>query len=335
MRLLEVIGPGHFRLTPDLVNHSEPYAILSHTWRADNEEVTFQDMIDGTGKNKEGYKKIQFCGDQAARDGLRYFWVDTCCIDKTSSAVLSEALNSMFRWYHDSQKCYVYLSDVEDGEAWEKRFQLSRWFTRGWTLQELLAPRNLEFYSKGGTRLGDKTSLEKLIHEITDIPLAALSGQPLWTFSAEQRLGWAGTRDTAREEDKAYSLFGIFGISLPVIYGEGEEKAINRLHKEIMSSTGALKSKVANWLSPFDFANKQQELYRRWTQGTCDWFLTSDEFRYWSSESNLSRKEDQALWCSGMRKLLRGVQELANNQTEGTGKSILWYTHTNPLIPSH
>src|SRR5271154_1252607 len=113
MRLLECKNAGVFSLTKDLIGDDIPkYAILSHTWGADVEEVTFEDLVKGTGKSKASYQKIRFCGEQAARDGLQYFWVDTCCIDKSSSAELQEAINSMFRWYRNAAKCYVYLSDV-------------------------------------------------------------------------------------------------------------------------------------------------------------------------------------------------------------------------------
>jgi hypothetical protein len=144
MRLLEGNNDGGFSLTKDFLDNIPCYAILSHTWGADTEEVTFRDLVDGMGKSKTGYDKIRFCGEQARRDGLRYFWVDTCCIDKSSSAELAEAINSMFRWYRDAAKCYVNLSDVSIGDCdqsgqlsqfqYGSAFQGSRWFTRGWTL---------------------------------------------------------------------------------------------------------------------------------------------------------------------------------------------------------
>jgi heterokaryon incompatibility protein (HET) len=113
MRLLKRKNTGEFSLTNLLVSGDIPrYAILSHTWGADTEEVSFKDMIDGTGKRKTGYDKIRFCGEQAGRDGLQYFWIDTCCIDKSSSSELQEAINSMFRWYRDAAKCYVYMADI-------------------------------------------------------------------------------------------------------------------------------------------------------------------------------------------------------------------------------
>ena len=175
MRLLERKNDGEFSLTEFSDTNIPRYAILSHTWEVDSEEVTFRDMIEGSGNSKVGYEKIRFCGQQAARDDLRYFWVDTCCIDKSSSAELAEAINSMFRWYNDAARCYVYLSDVSvcDYELsrfiWEPAFRKCRWFTRAWTLQELLAPRSVEFFSAQGQRLGDKRSLEQQIHEITGI----------------------------------------------------------------------------------------------------------------------------------------------------------------------
>ncbi|KAK4143612.1 NACHT domain-containing protein [Dichotomopilus funicola] len=242
MRLLERDGTGEFHLTKhlpsDVIPEIPPYAILSHTWG--EEEVLFKDLEDGTAKKKAGYAKIQFCGDQAERDGLKYFWVDTCCIDKSDAAELQQALNSMFQWYRDAANCYVYLADVSthqqditDNPDWKLAFQQSRWFTRGWTLQELIAPTSVEFYSKEGLRLGDKKSLEKEIHHITEIPVRALQGYPLSDFSFDERRAWTEKRNTTLEEDKAYSLFGIFDVHMPVLYGEGKAKAFDRLQEKI------------------------------------------------------------------------------------------------------
>ena len=243
MRLLERDSDGEFSLTKDFGDHVSRYAILSHTWDADTDEVTYRDLMDGTGKSKAGYNKIRFCGEQARRDGVQYFWVDTCCIDKSNSTELAEAINSMFRWYQNAAKCYVYLSDVSTTKrkasdqfsefAWEPAFQASRWFTRGWTLQELLAPGSVEFFSRDGKRLGDKKTLERQVHEITGIAVSALQGSPLSQFGVDERLSWAKNRHTTRKEDKAYSLLGIFGVYMPLIYGEGGENALNRLREEI------------------------------------------------------------------------------------------------------
>src|SRR6266566_3686811 len=240
MRLLEC-GDGKFKPTKDLVRDIPSYAILSHTWGPDTEEVTFRDMVDGTGEDKLGYEKIRFCAEQARRDGLRYFWVDTCCIDKSNNNELSMAINSMFRWYQNAARCYVYLSNIsasgneEDDQqpAWEPAFRASKWFTRGWTLQELLAPASVEFFTTEGRRLGDKRSLEQQIHEITGIAVPALRGSALAQFDVEERFKWAETRQTTHEEDWAYCLLGIFGIFMPLIYGEGKVHAVRRLKKEI------------------------------------------------------------------------------------------------------
>ena len=241
MRLLKLKANGQFSLTNDIIGDVPRYAILSHTWGADNEEVTFKDLEEGTGERKAGYTKIRFCGKQADNDGLEYFWVDTCCINKPNHTELSEAITSMFRWYRDAAKCYVYLPDVSIGDynnddqsqqTWESAFQKCRWFIRGWTLQELLAPASVEFFSREGERLGDKKSLEQQIHKITGIPLGALRGNPLSNFSINERMSWAAKRETKRKEDKAYSLQGIFNVYMPILYGEGNN-AFSRLIEEI------------------------------------------------------------------------------------------------------
>ena len=236
MRLLELEPSGGFSLTEFHGDGIPQYAILSHTW-IHGEEFTFNDLMTGTGKDKSGYAKIQFCRDQAEKDELKYFWVDTCCIDKSSSAELTTAINSMFRWYQDAAKCYVYLSDVKFKEIpWEAGFRRSRWFSRGWTLQELLAPAKVEFFSSDRERLGDKKSLEREIHDITGIAIEALRGKELSEFSITERLGWAANRKTTVEEDEAYCLLGIFNIYMPLIYGEGRNAYI-RLRRKLDKSS--------------------------------------------------------------------------------------------------
>jgi len=247
MRLLKCGSGGEFSLTDDRTGDDiPPYAALSHTWAEDYEEVTFKDLMEGTGKSKAGYDKIKFCGRQATKDGLHYFWIDTCCIDKSNSTELQEAINSMFRWYRDATKCYVHLADVSISDSrenaqlpqstWEPEFRSSRWFTRGWTLQELIAPRSVDFFSREGKRLGDKKSLERQIHEITGVDIGALRGAPLSRYGVQERMSWAAKRQTTRKEDKAYSLLGIFNIYMPIIYGEGEN-AFFRLQRKIEKSS--------------------------------------------------------------------------------------------------
>jgi hypothetical protein len=209
----------------------------------DGQEVTYNELLAGTGTDKHGHAKIRFCGERAAADSLEYFWVDTCCIDKSTSDELSTAINSMFRWYQRAAKCYVYLTDVLVPEeattpeafriSWEQAFQCSRWFTRGWTLQELLAPASVEFFSPDGKRLGSKVSLEQEIHSVTGIPIEALRGQRLSEFSIKERMSWTAKRTTTLKEDKVYCLLGIFTVFLSLIYGEGEEYATLRLEEEI------------------------------------------------------------------------------------------------------
>ncbi|KFA46902.1 hypothetical protein S40293_03628 [Stachybotrys chartarum IBT 40293] len=197
----------------------------------------------GTGKSKPGYEKIRFCAKQTASDDLQFFWGDTCCIDKSSSAELSEAINFMFRWYRNAAKCYAYLSDVSIGgsvgdapssqQTWQTAFRRSRWFARGWTIQELIAPIHVEFFSLEGERLGDKMSMLDEIQSITGISFDALEGTPLSRFGVNERMSWATGRKTKREEDAAYSLLGIFDVYMPLIYGEGRRKAFTRLQREV------------------------------------------------------------------------------------------------------
>jgi hypothetical protein len=242
MRLLKRSPNGDLELISFNDNDLPPYAILSHTW-TEGQEVTYNELVSGTGKDKTGYAKIRFCVDRAAKDGLQYSWVDTCSIDKSTSNELSMAINSMFRWYQGASKCYVYLSDVQVPAevinaqdfriTWVEAFRRSRWFTRGWTLQELLAPASIEFFSKEGKGLGSRILLEQDIHKVTQIPVEALRGQSLSEFSVEERMSWAANRTTTLKEDKVYCLLGIFGVFLPLIYGEGEAYASLRLRDEI------------------------------------------------------------------------------------------------------
>jgi len=240
MHLLERKTDGQLVLREFLGENVPAYAILSHTWG--DEEVSFRDVEADAGKNMAGWKKIDFCAKQAGADGLRYIWVDTCCIDKSSSAELQEAICSMFRWYQKAARCYVFLSDVLVGDkgeheqsylVWEAAFRKSRWFRRGWTLQELLAPSHVEFFSVEGILLGDKSSLKSQIHEITRIPIDALQGRSPLEYSIVERFKWAEHRRTKREEDKAYALLGLFDVSMPLLYGEGFSKAFHRLCLEV------------------------------------------------------------------------------------------------------
>ena len=250
------IGPtDQISLTNFPVDNVPCYAILSHTWGTDGEELTFQDLKSGAGQEKAGYRKIRFCAQQTAKDGLHHFWIDTCCIDKTNQNELNEAIASMFRWYNRASKCYVYLGDVstkkrkidEVESTWEAAFRGSRWFTRGWTLQELLAPKVVEFFSAEGDRLGDKQTLEQNVHDVTGIPVRALRGALLSDFSIDERMRWAKKRQTTRPEDGAYCLLGIFNVFMVPLYGE-RENALIRLRNEIEKADPSQKEDIAERL---------------------------------------------------------------------------------------
>lgn len=215
-------------------------AILSHRW--ETEEVLYQDVIENTAHEKAGYFKIEQCCEQAKKDGYDYVWVDTCCIDRKSNAELSEAINSMYRWYKKAEVCYAFLSDIQLVDHHElsmfqgRSFSQSVWFTRGWTLQEMLAPRRLEFYDRTWTSLGSRAYWVSQIHEATSIPEAALGMFQTEKWSIAAKMSWASKRCTARIEDQAYSLLGLFQVNMPLLYGEGPN-AFLRLQEEICRTT--------------------------------------------------------------------------------------------------
>ena len=237
MRLLNV---DTFELEDFFYGDVPPYAVLSHTWGSDSEEVSYRDVLNGRlHSSATRPPKVNGCCVNAKKDGYQYVWIDTCCIDKTNSVELQEAINSMFQWYRNAAICYAYLSDVmfwDSGASSDARsiFSSSRWFKRGWTLQELLAPLNLRFYTVGWACMGTKGELCDLVETVTGIPTSFLLGiTELHHASVAQRMSWAANRVTKRQEDLAYCLLGIFGVSMPMIYGEGN-KAFRRLQEQIM-----------------------------------------------------------------------------------------------------
>ncbi|KAL6879204.1 hypothetical protein J3F83DRAFT_725438 [Trichoderma novae-zelandiae] len=247
----------------DVIDNSVPrYAILSHTWG--DEEVTIQQLrrLGGCSQlslaspqtldkkrratvSKKGYIKISEAAQLAVSRGLDYLWVDTCCIDKTSSAELSEAINSMYLWYEQSAECYAFLADVEPPDAahadvFLENLRRSRWFTRGWTLQELIAPKLVLFYARDWSLLGQKDApadFSKIVSEITNIDEEVLNRRidPL-QLSVSARMAWASHRNTTRLEDTAYCLMGLFQVNMPLLYGEGR-RAFTRLQEEIIQRT--------------------------------------------------------------------------------------------------
>ncbi|PVH97602.1 HET-domain-containing protein, partial [Periconia macrospinosa] len=217
-----------------------PYMILSHRWRED--EVLYSDLTNpdpSIAQSKQGYKKLESSCELAHRLGYQYAWLDTCCIDKSSSAELSETINSMYRYYADSHICFAYLDDVNHVDQ-VGELEASVWFTRGWTLQELIAPKKMDFYAKDWTFIGTKNSLglcERLATASGIPPHVFTDPSSIDCFSVSQKLSWAAGRETTREEDESYCLFGIFGVNLPPLYGEGRKNAFRRLQIEIMNNS--------------------------------------------------------------------------------------------------
>lgn len=195
---------------------------------------------------RKGYSKIFHAAEEARNQGYKFIWIDTCCIDKSSSAELQEAINSMYRWYRDSQVCIVYLEDITRpsrecystaSEVAKTAFENCRWLSRGWTLQELIAPVVCRFYFQDWTLMGEKVEFLEELAEITGIPTYVLDDQALvGQLSVAERMSWAADRKSTRLEDVAYSLLGIFDIHMPLLYGEGE-KAFVRLQEEILRTT--------------------------------------------------------------------------------------------------
>ncbi|CAJ2505058.1 Uu.00g124520.m01.CDS01 [Anthostomella pinea] len=214
------------------------YAILSHTWEED--EVSFQDFQDlASAGRRKGFGKIQRTCDLARERGLKYAWVDTCCIDKSSSSELSESINSMFRWYRDAAVCFAFLSDLGADVSFEAGFskEMCRWLRRGWTLQELIAPKEVELYDEAWSLRGTKSQHIPLVSSATGIDSDVLrDSSRLSQILVARRMSWASDRETTRAEDLAYCLLGIFDINMPMLYGEGE-KAFMRLQEEIVKQS--------------------------------------------------------------------------------------------------
>ncbi|KAF2167935.1 hypothetical protein M409DRAFT_36518 [Zasmidium cellare ATCC 36951] len=209
------------------------YAILSHTWGEG--EVTFQEVFSGKASKKKGYQKVVNTCRQALKDGIDRVWIDTCCINKESSAELTESINSMWRWYCDAEICYAYLEDAN--AHGHDALARSRWFTRGWTLQELIAPTKVIFYNGVWQELGRRDTLLRTLWHITKIdPSVLVDRKKLSGVVVARKMSWAAHRATTRLEDRAYSLLGIFGVNMPLLYGEGE-RAFIRLQEEIIKTS--------------------------------------------------------------------------------------------------
>ncbi|KAI0644177.1 heterokaryon incompatibility protein-domain-containing protein [Trametes meyenii] len=267
----------------------ERYAILSHVWQREGEQ-SFQDiqvlqhgLVRRVSSALKGRRngpvsilprtsaKIRNCCEYVRRRGYKKVWIDTCCIDKTSSSELSEAINSMYEWYGLADVCFAFLCDVTDQADPEKQnsaFCRSIWFQRGWTLQELIAPRSLVFVSKEWRFIGTKANLAHVIEKVTGIPTGILTHElSLNSVSIARRMSWASRRVTKRPEDEAYSLMGIFGVKMSTIYGEGRT-AFLRLQEEILKHIHD--ESIFAWGSIFRVSSPGSSL--RWRQEWKDGF---------------------------------------------------------------
>ncbi|KAF1826763.1 HET-domain-containing protein, partial [Dissoconium aciculare CBS 342.82] len=349
MRLLQQNENGDLSFTDNTYN-PPPYAILSHTWGSPNDEVLYDDIMNGTWREKDAHVKLNFISERAKRERLQHFWVDTCCIDKRNDAELSTAIRSMFQWYKDSAVCFVYLSDIssskrnEDGQLlWRENLRFCRWFTRGWTLQELVAPIRVEFFARG-QYLGCRADLSERIHEITGIDVEALRGRPLEKFPLFTRRQWALGRETSVPEDSAYALMGLCGVVLVPHYGgESKEEALRRLDRKIRKHWGenaldrpasaVASDYISDYTAPnsksvatrrrakiaalgFDAIDSRKTTIKKAQWRTCSWVLTHQTYKLWQ-ERSIAQPHNGIFWIRGK---------------PGAGKSVLMKyidTHTS------
>lgn len=233
-------------LVHKIVGEHAVYAILSHTWLEDYPEVTYKDRVKEkrwnviTSKGDPGYRKLfWFCKTVYEEARMEFAWMDTICINKDSTSELEESIRSMYRWYESSKICFSYLADTDSLEDMER----DRWFTRGWTLQELLAPERMKFYNRDWMPLSihtnDKSSVEiiSIIEKVTNIDGPSIASfRPGIGRGVAHKMAWAATRRTTKAEDRSYCLMGIFGVSFSIAYGEGQERAFLRLIEAILTT---------------------------------------------------------------------------------------------------
>ncbi|KIK28180.1 hypothetical protein PISMIDRAFT_606770 [Pisolithus microcarpus 441] len=296
------------------------YCIISHRW-VENQEVDHKQMknlakLDNAHGilDLRGYQKILKACKVAERDHFEYLWIDTCCIDKRSSSELTEAINSMFRWYKNSKRCYTYLHDTTDFPTapdtvtFAESHGWPQWFSRGWTLQELIAPDDLRFYNKDWTEIGNKRSKATELEQITRVPASVLKdGLSSYSPSFAEVMSWAAERTTAVVEDEAYSLLGLLGVNMPMLYGEGK-KAFQRLQLEFMQ--------VSTDQSVFAWAVTKPEVAESAEHGNAD---------------------EKMKWTSGVLAdgpvSFRGCDDIIRMEPQEFYKllSSLWQTHVGAL----
>jgi ankyrin repeat protein len=298
----------------DYDDKTPPYAILSHTWSEKNEEeVTYQELKDDKTKSLLKSPKLKLCKDWTEAAGLEYFWIDTCCIDKRNDAEINYAIRSMWRWYEKATVCFVYLPDltkkrkVDSDSDWRDSLKDCRWFTRGWTLQELVASKRVEFHARDG-HLGNREDLLPALKNITGINL----GNPM--PDQVTRLGWVAGRTTKRPEDKAYCMLGICDVSLDPRYGEGGESAWQRLQDAIIHRHGTISLQVRGVATNhdhratvlealrFDALETRRKTVKEHLAKTCKWILSHPACAKWT------KLEHKFFWIKGK---------------PGAGKSVL------------
>ncbi|KAK7443543.1 hypothetical protein VKT23_015716 [Stygiomarasmius scandens] len=231
------------------------YAILSHRW-VQGEEVLYAEFLqsqDGGGKfskPKEGYRKIEAACRQAREDGIRFIWIDTCCVEQGNHVDVAANITSMYGYYQNAKVCYVYLADIEKHDMFNKEDRLgihqrSEWLYRGWTLQELIAPRTVVFFNKHWERIGDKYKLREKLYEVTAVPSLVLSGkQPVQNVDVLTRMSWSFSRRTTKIQDGAYCLQGLLGVSIEPNYDESSLASFNRLGKALFDAHPELKDRL-------------------------------------------------------------------------------------------
>ncbi|KAK3641344.1 hypothetical protein LTR56_011372 [Elasticomyces elasticus] len=285
-----------------------PYVAASHRWLNDG-ETTYQDAKHR--RSSAGYQKVEAFAKYIRKElaPIRWLWIDTACINKESAAELSEAINSMFEWYRGAQICLAYLADVNSVST----IASSVWWKRGWTLQELLAPRLVLFVTKEWHVIGHKgcstcgecqpilgSNLEKSISGITRIPEPVLHDhQASHTLSVHEKLKWMEGRETSRPEDMSYALFGILDVTLPVIYGERYKGARERLlaaireRENVAAREAEYHRTIADWLAPSDPWTNHQSARQRHEPDTGAWLLHHKQYLAWKSGAS------RLLWVYG------------------------------------
>ncbi|KAK7441752.1 37S ribosomal protein S22 [Stygiomarasmius scandens] len=258
-RSLKLVEFSKYRRIP-------PYAILSHRW-IHGEEITFQEFkkLGAETKSKPGFDKIRNACQQALKDGLRYIWIDTCCINEGDHDDVVRNIRSMYAYYQNSQVCYTYLVDVDAVSlTGAGSFRNSKWFHRGWTLQELLAPRQVIFFNKDWERIGSKHDLRSEIASVTTIPQEVLSGErPIHDVDPLRRMTWAVGRETTKPQDQAYCLLGLLGVSIDPDYGEDVRVSFERLRMVFVQAHPEREEALESVEDFYSFLNDQYQDARR------------------------------------------------------------------------